>query len=232
MSKKCGKRLKNIKKELEDKVYDPVKAIDLLKKYSSVKFSETLEVALNLGIDVRKSTQVVRGVVKLPFGTGKKVRIAVICKEDKFELAKESGADVIGFMNIIEDIKKNKIDFDVCVATPDVMGVIGQVAKILGPKGLMPNPKLGTVTNDIKSIVNDIKGGQVEFRSDKTGIIHAGIGKLSFNSDDLLGNLKMFLDTVIKSKPAEVKKAFVKSCYVCSTMGPSLRLNVSSLMSC
>jgi large subunit ribosomal protein L1 len=225
-----GKKLTAVKKELDrSKEYSLKDAIALLKKNSFVKFDETLDIAIRLGVDPRHSDQMVRGMVSLPAGTGKNVRVAVICKDDKVKDAKDAGADIVGAEAVIEDIKAGKIDFDVCIATPDMMGVIGQVARVLGPKGLMPNPKLGTVTADIATAVKNAKGGQVEYRVEKAGIVHAGLGKISFKEEDLLQNVNAFLSSVIKAKPSAAKGSYLKGVYVSSTMGPSLKVDLSTI---
>ena len=171
----------------------------------------------------------VRGMVSLPAGTGKDVKVAVICKDDKVAEATAAGADMAGSEAIIEDIKAGKINFDVCIATPDMMGVVGQVARVLGPKGLMPNPKLGTVTADIATAVKNAKGGQVEYRVEKAGLVHAGVGKISFTEVDLLTNAKVFVDSVVKAKPSAAKGTYLKGVYLSSTMGPSLKVNLSTI---
>ena len=227
------KKTKNNKKLLENidtsKLYEPIDAIKILKENSYTKFKEALEVAINLGIDSNKTDQNIRGVISLPKGTGKKIRVAVVAKSEKHDEAKEAGADIVGENDLIETISKGKIDFDLIIATPDMMPSIGKIAKILGPKGLMPNPKLGTVTQDIKKAVNNAKSGQVQFKNDKAGIVHAGIGKMNFKDEDLLENLKMFLSSIYKSKPDAVKGSFVKKVTIASTMGVGLEINVSSL---
>ena len=185
-------------------------AIYLVKASHFAKFDETLDIAINLGVGPRHSDQMVRGMVSLPAGTGKDVRVAVICKEDKVAEAKADGADIVGSVEIIDDIKAGKIDFDIRIATPDMMGIVGQVARVLGPKGLMPNPKLGTVTADVATAVKNAKSGQVEYRVEKAGIIIAGIGKISFADADLLKNAKVFIDSVVKAKPAWHKRSLFK----------------------
>lgn len=215
----------------KNSLYSIEDAVKFLKEASYVKFDETLEVAMRLGIDSKHSDQTVRGVVAMPFGTGKSVKIAVICKDDRIEEAKATGADMVGSTEIIEEIKAGTIKFDVCIATPDMMGVIGSVARILGPKGLMPNPKLGTVTADIQSAVKNIKSGQVEFRSEKGGIVHAGIGKLSFPIDNLAKNVDAFISAVVKAKPSGAKGSYLKTIYLSSTMGPSLQINCANYLS-
>ncbi|WP_342224897.1 50S ribosomal protein L1 [Rickettsia endosymbiont of Urophora cardui] len=212
-----------------DSLYNLTTAVEKLKSVSYVKFDPTLEIVMKLGIDPRHSDQMVRGVVNLPAGTGKTVRVAVICKEEREEEAKAAGADLVGSSNIIDEIKAGKINFDVCIATPDMMAAIGSVARILGPKGLMPNPKLGTVTLDIKGAVKNAKSGQVEYRAEKAGIIHAGLGKLSFPDQDLLKNLKAFIDAVVKAKPTGVKGSYLKAIYLSSTMGASVQIDLASI---
>lgn len=223
-----GKNLKKIKAQLDqEKQYSLEEAVSLIKKNSFVKFDETLDIAINLGVDPRHSDQMVRGVVSLPAGTGRDVKVAVICRGEKVEEAKIAGADIAG-VDIIEDIKAGKIEFDVCIATPDMMAMIGQVARILGPKGLMPNPKLGTVTTDITQAVKNAKSGQVEFRVEKNGIIHAGIGKLSFDEADLQRNAQALIEAVTKAKPAAAKGTYLKKIYLSSTMGPALNVNINA----
>lgn len=225
-----GKKLTAIKKDLDqNKEYSLEEAISLLKKNSFVKFDETLDVAINLGVDPRHSDQMVRGMVSLPAGTGKDVRVAVICKDDKVAEATTAGADLAGSINIIDDIKAGKIDFDVCIATPDMMGMVGQIARVLGPKGLMPNPKLGTVTTDIATAVKNAKSGQVEYRVEKAGIVHVGVGKISFSEADLQKNAQTLIDSVLKAKPSGVKGAYLKKIHVSSTMGPSLKVDISTI---
>lgn len=226
-----GKKIKAAKQDLsKSKEYSLQEAISLVKKISFVKFDETLDIAINLGVDPRHSDQMVRGMVSLPAGTGRDVRVAVICKDDKIADAKSAGADIVGSVDIIDDIKSGEIEFDVCIATPDMMGVVGQVARILGPKGLMPNPKLGTVTADVTTAVKNAKSGQVEYRVEKAGIVHAGIGKVSFSDDDLLKNAKAFIDSVAKAKPAGAKGAYLKGIHLSSTMGPSLKVDLSTVV--
>ena len=227
------KKTKNNKKLIESidtsKVYEPTDAIKILKENSYTKFEESLEIAINLGIDTNKTDQNIRGVINLPKGTGKKINVAVLTKEDKHREAKEAGADIVGETDLIDSISSGKIEFDLLIASPDMMPSIGKVAKILGPKGLMPNPKLGTVTQDIKSAVQNAKAGQVQYKNDKSGIVHAGIGKMNFNDDDLLENLKTFFGSINKSKPDTVKGSFIKKVTIASTMGVGLEINVSSL---
>ena len=213
-----------------EKVYEPSDAIKILKEKTFVKFDETLDISINLNIDASKTDQNIKGVTNLPNGTGKKVRVAVITSEDKLTEAKESGADHYGGQDFIDNISSNKkIDFDILISTPDMMPKLGKVAKILGPKGLMPNPKLGTVTKEIKSAVTSAKSGQVKFKNDKSGIIHAGIGKISFSDDKILENLKVFYSSINKSKPDSVKGSFIKKVTIASTMGVGLNINQASL---
>ena len=211
-----------------NKVYEPIDAIKILKEKSFVKFDETVDVSINLNIDSNKTDQNIKGVVNLPNGTGKIINVAVIASEDKQNDAKENGADKVGGKELIDSIS-NKIDFEILIATPDMMPELGKIAKILGPKGMMPNPKLGTVTNDIAKAVKDAKSGQVKFKNEKSGIVHAGIGKLSFKDEDILLNLKTFYSTISKSKPDAVKGSFIKKVTIASTMGIGLKINQVSL---
>ena len=222
------------KKELFEKIslqkiYEPLEAIKILKENSFVKFKETLDVAISLGIDSNKTDQNIRGMVNLPKGTGKKIKLAVLTKGDKLKEASEAGADIVGEEDLITTISSGKIEFDLLIATPDMMPSIGKIAKILGPKGLMPNPKLGTVTQDLKNSIQKAKSGQVKFRNDKAGIVHAGIGKLDFSEEDLLENLKAFYLSINKSKPDSVKGSFIKKVTIASTMGVGLKINATSL---
>ncbi len=225
-----GKKLVAVKNDLDQtKLYSLQEAIATLKKVKFAKFDESLEVAINLGVDPRHSDQMVRGIVSLPAGTGKNVRVAVICKDEKVDEAKKAGADLVGSLVLIDDIKAGKVDFDVCIATPDMMGIVGQVARVLGPKGLMPNPKLGTVTADITTAVKNAKSGQVEFRVEKAGIVHAGLGKISFSEADLLKNAQALIGSVVKAKPAGAKGSYLKKVHLSSTMGPSLQVDISTI---
>lgn len=225
-----GKKIALLKEKFDKKVkYSLKEAVDLVKSNSFTKFDETLEVSMNLGVDPRHSDQMVRGVVSLPAGIGKEVRVAVICKQEIAAQANSAGADLVGADLIIEEVKSGKIDFDVCIATPDCMGSVGQIARILGPKGLMPNPKLGTVTNDIATAVKNAKNGQVEYRVEKAGIIHAGVGKLSFSAEDLVKNIEAFVNSVAKSKPSGAKGTYMKNMHISSTMGISFEVDLSSL---
>ena len=227
------KKTKNNKKLLEaidaSKVYEPIDAIKILKENKYAKFNETLDVAINLGIDPNKTDQGIRGVTNLPKGTGKSIKIAVLTKGDKQTEAKEAGADLVGENELIESIASGKIAFDLLIASPDMMPSVGKVAKILGPKGLMPNPKLGTVTQDIAAAVKNAKSGQVQFKNDKACIVHACIGKMNFDDNDLLENLKFFYTSINKSKPESVKGSFIKKVTIASTMGVGLEINLASL---
>ncbi len=212
------------------KLYQVDDAIGLLKSMASTKFDETLEVAINLGVDPRHADQMVRGVVNLPKGTGKDVRVAVFARGAKADEATAAGAEVVGAEDLMEAIQGGKIDFDRVIATPDMMGVVGRLGKVLGPKGLMPNPKLGTVTMDVKKAVTDAKSGQVEFRVEKAGIIHAGIGKASFPAEDLKANFDAFVDAIVKAKPAGAKGKYLQKVALSSTMGPGVKVDVSEMM--
>ena len=212
-----------------DKFYGVDEAIAVVKGNATAKFDETIEIALNLGVDPRHADQMVRGVVSLPKGTGKTVRVAVFAKGDKAEEAKKAGADVVGAEDLMETVQGGTIDFDRVIATPDMMGVVGRLGKVLGPKGLMPNPKLGTVTMDVAKAVTDAKGGQVEYRVEKAGIVHAGIGKASFSEADLVENFRAFMDAIFRGKPSGAKGKFVKKVSVSSTMGPGVKVALEEL---
>jgi len=204
-------------------------AIRMIKERSTAKFDETVEIALNLGVDPRHADQQVRGVVSLPNGTGKTVRVAVFARAQKADEAREAGADIVGADDLAEAIQGGQIDFDRAIATPDMMAVVGRLGRILGPRGLMPNPRLGTVTPDVAAAVRAAKGGQVEFRVERAGIVHAGIGKASFTEEALVGNAKAFFDAIVRAKPTGAKGTYVKRVALSSTMGPGLRLDVASL---
>ena len=212
-----------------EKLYGVDEAIGLAKSGASSKFDETIEVALNLGVDPRHADQMVRGVVTLPKGTGKTVRVGVFAKGAKADEAREAGADVVGAEDLMETVQGGTIDFDRCIATPDMMGVVGRLGKVLGPKGLMPNPKLGTVTMNVARAVKDAKGGQVEYRVEKAGIIHSGIGKASFPAEDLRANFDALVDAVVRAKPAGAKGKYVRKIAVSSTMGPGIRVDVAEV---
>jgi len=212
-----------------DKTYPIDEAVKLVKHGATAKFDESVEVAVCLGIDVRHSDQMVRGMMQLPKGTGKTLRVAVFAKGDKAKEAQAAGADVVGAEDLAEKIEKGEIEFDRCISTPDMMAVVGKLGKVLGPRGLMPNPKLGTVTPDVAPAIEAAKGGQVEFRSEKAGVIHAGIGKASFSEGDLVENLRAFMDAITKAKPSGIKGTYMRKVSICSTMGPGIRLDLSSL---
>ena len=229
MKKLSKNRKEKISKIDFSKSYNPIEAIKILKDNTYVKFDETLDIAINLGINPEKTDQNIKGVMNLPKGSGKKIRIAVMVKGDKTKEATEAGADIVGNEDLVQQISSGKINFDLLIATPDMMPVIGKIGKILGPKGLMPNPKLGTVTQDVKNAVSNAKAGQVQFKNDKAGIIHAGIGKLNFKEEDLLQNLQSFYTSISKSKPDAVKGSFIKKVSIASTMGFGLKINTTSL---
>jgi large subunit ribosomal protein L1 len=204
-------------------------AIALARTNATAKFDETIEVSLNLGVDPRHADQMVRGVVTLPKGTGKTVRVGVFARGAKADEAREAGADVVGAEDLMQTIQDGTIDFDRCIATPDMMGIVGRLGKVLGPKGLMPNPKLGTVTMNVAQAVKDAKGGQVEYRVEKAGIIHSGIGKASFPAEDLRANFDALVDAVVRAKPSGAKGKYVKKIAVSSTMGPGIRVDVAEV---
>jgi large subunit ribosomal protein L1 len=225
-SKKAKKLATIVNRE---KLYGVTEAIALIKENATSKFDETIEVALNLGVDPRHADQMVRGVVSLPKGTGKTVRVAVFAKDAKAEEALAAGADIVGADDLIEQITNGNIDFDRCIATPDMMGLVGRVAKILGPKGMMPNPKLGTVTPNVGQAVKDAKGGQVEYRVEKAGIIHSGIGKASFSAEDLRENFDALVAAIVRAKPSGAKGKYLRKAAISSSMGPGIRLDVAEL---
>src|SRR6202163_3857462 len=227
---KHGKRLKAAYAAIDaNKTYPLDEAIRLIKSTAKAKFDETVEMSLNLGIDPRHADQMVRGLTNLPNGTGKTVRVGVFARGPKADEALAAGADVVGAEDLAEKIQAGEIDFDRAIATPDMMGVVGRLGKVLGPRGLMPNPRLGTVTMDVKGAVTAAKGGQVEFRAEKAGIIHAGIGKVSFDEAKLLENARALADAVQKARPTGAKGTYMKGAAVSSTMGPGIRVEVSSL---
>ncbi|WP_120496780.1 50S ribosomal protein L1 [Kiloniella sp. EL199] len=229
MAKK-GKRISSAYEGLDrEKLYDLGEAVKHIKANAKTKFDETLEIAMNLGVDPRHADQNVRGVVPLPHGTGKSVRVAVFARDAKAEEAKEAGAEIVGAEDLMEKIQGGEMDFDRVIATPDMMAIVGRLGKVLGPRGLMPNPKLGTVTPDVKGAVEAAKSGQVEFRAEKAGIVHAGIGKMSFGEDQLVENVRAFVAAINKAKPAGAKGTYVKRVAISSTMGPGVKLEVSSL---
>ncbi|MGE5399803.1 MAG: 50S ribosomal protein L1 [Ignavibacteriales bacterium] len=223
---KVSKRIKAVKEKVDiNKEYSLDEAIKKLKEVSNVKFTESLDCAIRLGVDPRHADQMVRGTVSLPNGTGKEVKVLVVAKGAKAQDALDAGADFAGFEEYLEKIKAGWADVDVIVATPDVMGELGKLGRILGPKGLMPNPKSGTVTMDVATAVKEVKAGKIEFRVDKTGIVHTSIGKVSFTEDKLLENVRAFLSTIIKMKPATAKGQYVRSLFLSTTMGPGLRIS-------
>ena len=229
---KYGKRL--------DKAYDTIDknifylvtdAVKLIKDSATTKFDETVEVALNLGVDPKHADQMVRGTVTLPHGTGKALKVAVFAKGDKAKEAEDAGADFVGGDDLAEKIQKGETGFDRCIATPDMMAVVGKLGKVLGPKGLMPNPKLGTVTMDVKAAIGAAKAGQIEFRVQKEGIIHAGVGKASFSTEQLSENVSAFIGAILKAKPTGVKGSYLKKASLSSTMGPGIKLDIGQLTS-
>ncbi|MCC3862622.1 50S ribosomal protein L1 [Pseudemcibacter aquimaris] len=228
---KLSKRVKAMRDGLDlDASYSVEDAVKILKERSKVKFDETIEVAIGLGVDPRHADQMVRGVIGLPNGTGKDVRVAVFARGDNAEKAKAAGAELVGAEDLMETIQKGEMDFDRCIATPDMMAVVGRLGKVLGPRGLMPNPKLGTVTQDVEAAVKAAKGGQVEYRVEKNGIIHCGVGKVSFDEKALAENVKALVGAVVKAKPAGVKGTYFKTMSMSSTMGPGLSIDTSSAL--
>jgi large subunit ribosomal protein L1 len=229
---KLTKRAKAAAESVDrNKQYGLEEAVALIKANASAKFDETVEIAMNLGVDPRHDDQMVRGVVSLPNGTGKSVRVAVFARDEKAEEAKSAGAEIVGAEELAEDIQKGEMNFDRVIATPDMMAVVGRLGKVLGPRGLMPNPKLGTVTADVAQAVKDAKGGQVEFRVEKEGIIHAGVGKASFSEGALVQNIQALTDAVNKAKPSGAKGTFMKQVTISSTMGPGVKVDVSTAAS-
>ncbi|MFZ9034719.1 MAG: 50S ribosomal protein L1 [Francisellaceae bacterium] len=227
---KLTKRMKALSEKVNrETAYPAIEAFDLLKELSSVKFKESIDVAVNLGVDPRKSDQVVRGASVLPHGTGKSVRVAVFTQGENAEKAKAAGAEVVGMDDLAAEVKKGNLDFDVVIASPDAMRIVGQLGQILGPKGLMPNPKVGTVTPDVETAVKNAKAGQIRYRVDKAGIIHTTIGKVDFDSSSLKQNLEALLSDLKKAKPANAKGIYLKKVAVSSTMGPGLMLDIASL---
>ncbi len=230
--KRYGKRLRGQLKSLDiRKVYAFEEAIDLVKKNATAKFDESFEVAVKLGVDPRKADQMVRGTVSLPHGTGKTVKVLVLCKSPKDIEALDAGADYAGFEEYLEKIKSGWSDLDVIIATPDVMGEVGKLGRILGPRGLMPNPKSGTVTFEVAKAVQDVKAGKIEYRVDKTGNVHAAIGKCSFDENKLRENIATFYNSILKSKPTTAKGKYVKGVYFSSTMGPGIAVNDATILS-
>ena len=227
---KIAKRIQKISEGIDrNKAYGLSEAIQLVKERAVAKFDETIEIAMNLGVDPRHADQMVRGVVNLPNGTGRSVRVAVFAKGDKAEEAKAAGADVVGAEDLVETVQKGEINFDRCIATPDMMPLVGRLGKVLGPRGMMPNPKVGTVTTDVAAAVKASKGGAVEFRVEKAGIVHAGVGKISFDAKAIEENIKAFADAVIKAKPSGAKGNYLKRVAISSTMGPGVKVDPSTL---
>ncbi len=225
-----GKRIRSAREAIDRmKLYPIDEAVKLVKERAKAKFDETIEVAMNLGVDPKQTDQQVRGIVNLPNGSGRTSRVAVFAKGAKAEEAKKAGADLVGAEDLVEQVNKGQIDFDRCIATPDMMPLVGRLGKVLGPRGLMPNPKVGTVTNDLPAAIKAQKGGAVEFRVEKAGIIQAGIGKASFTPEALTQNIRALADAVAKSKPSGVKGTFIKRVAVSSTMGPGVRIEPASL---
>jgi len=226
-----GKRLKSAYDAIDREAFYPLTdAVKLIKDRAKAKFDETIEIAMNLGIDPRHADQNVRGVVQLPNGTGKTMKVAVFARGERAKEAERAGADIVGAEDLVEKVQGGTIEFDRCIATPDMMALVGRLGKVLGPRGLMPNPKLGTVTADVAAAVKAAKGGQVEFRAEKAGIIHAGIGKASFSEDALVENVKAFVGAINRAKPSGAKGTYLKKVSLSSTMGPGVKLDVSNLL--
>jgi large subunit ribosomal protein L1 len=226
---KIGKRIRAARAAFEGQDNLPVQAaVELVKANASAKFDETVEISVNLGVDPRHADQMVRGTVNLPNGTGKTVRVAVFARGDKADQAREAGADIVGAEDLMQDIQGGKIDFDRCIATPDMMPIVGRLGKILGPRNLMPNPKIGTVTPDVAEAVRAAKGGQVQFKVEKAGIIHAGVGKASFEAEKLAENIRAFVEAVQRAKPTGAKGAYMKKVSIASTMGPGVSVDLAS----
>ncbi|MDP2620782.1 MAG: 50S ribosomal protein L1 [Hyphomicrobiales bacterium] len=228
---RSGKRMRAAREGIESgRAYPIDEAVKLVKERAKAKFDETVEVAINLGVDPRHADQMVRGVCQLPNGSGRTVRVAVFAKGDKADEAKKAGADVVGAEDLVETVQKGEINFDRCIATPDMMPLVGRLGKVLGPRGLMPNPKVGTVTADVAAAVRGAKGGAVEFRVEKAGIVHAGVGKASFTEQALVENVKALADAVMKAKPAGAKGTYMRRLAISSTMGPGVRIEPASVL--
>jgi large subunit ribosomal protein L1 len=227
---KNGKRVTDARKSVDaSKLYGLGEAVKFLKDQSKTKFDETVEIAINLGVDPRHADQQVRGMVALPNGTGKSARVAVFARGAKADEALAAGADIVGAEDLAETVQGGTIDFDVAIATPDMMPVVGRLGRVLGPRGMMPNPKLGTVTQDVAAAVEGAKGGQVQYRVEKAGIIHAGVGKMSFSEDQIVGNIRALFDAVVRAKPSGAKGTYIKKVSLTSTMGPGLSIDPSSM---
>ena len=227
---KLSKRVAKSREGIDvNKHYPLEEAVKLIKAGASAKFDETVEVALNLGVDPRHADQMVRGVVSLPNGTGRSSRVAVFAKGPKAEEARKAGADIVGAEELAEQVAKGQINFDRCIATPDMMGIVGRLGKVLGPRGLMPNPRVGTVTMDVTQAIKDAKGGAVEFRAEKAGVVHAGIGKVSFEDKAITDNVRALVESVIKAKPPGAKGAYLKKISISSTMGPGVKVALGSI---
>jgi len=232
MARKLGKRLRKAGEQIDrDAYYSVVDAVKALKQNANAKFDETIEIAMNLGVDTRHADQQVRGVVQLPHGTGKSMRVAVFAKGDKAEEARAAGADIVGAEDLAEKVQAGERNFDRVVATPDMMAVVGRLGRVLGPRGLMPNPKLGTVTPNVAEAVKAAKGGEVQFRAQKEGIVHAGIGKASFGEDALIDNVRAFVVAINRAKPAGAKGTYIKKVAISSTMGPGIKLDIADATS-
>ncbi len=226
---RAGKRIKEARKKVSGRQANSVQdAVKLFREGATAKFDETLEIAINLGVDPRHADQMVRGTVNLPNGTGKKIRVAVFARDQKAEEAKEAGADIVGAEDLVATIQEGTIDFDRCIATPDMMPLVGRLGKILGPRNLMPNPRVGTVTPNVKEAIANAKGGEIQFRVDKTGIVHAGIGKASFDEEQLVENVTAFVGAVNRAKPTGAKGKYVKRISLSSTMGPGVEVEIAS----
>ncbi len=229
---KLGKRTTAARADFEGKDNVTVEeAVGLVRKHAVAKFDETIDIAMHLGIDPRHADQMVRGVVALPNGTGKTVRVAVFAKDAKADEAKAAGADIVGAEDLMETVQGGKIDFDRCIATPDMMPIVGRLGKVLGPRNLMPNPKVGTVTMDIEAAVQAAKGGEVQFKAEKAGVVHAGVGKASFDEKKLVENVRAFIDAVQKAKPSGAKGTFMKKIAISSTMGPGITIDIDNAVS-